>query len=63
VLEGGDGWINGGKSERSSDSGDLVPEDARERCGDGSAVAMVVRVAVGAVSAVSCKISSLARSV
>ena len=34
VFDGGDGCTNGGRSERSSDSGDLEPDDARERCGE-----------------------------
>jgi len=35
VLEGGVGSTSGGRSERSSFSGDLLPEDALERVGDG----------------------------
>lgn len=35
VLEGGDGSTSGGRSERSMESGDLFPDDARERCGEG----------------------------
>jgi hypothetical protein len=35
VFEGGDGCTRGGRSERSRVSGDLDPEDAREREGDG----------------------------
>lgn len=33
VFEGGDGCTSGGRSERSSDSGGLVLDEARERCG------------------------------
>lgn len=40
VFEGGDGSTSGGRSERSSESGDLVPDDARERCGDGMVASM-----------------------
>lgn len=35
VFDGGDGCTNGGRSERSRESGDLEPDDARERCGEG----------------------------
>lgn len=35
VFEGGDGSTSGGRSERSRVSGDLEPDDARERCGVG----------------------------
>lgn len=35
VFEGGDGSTSGGRSERSRDSGDLEPDEALERCGDG----------------------------
>lgn len=35
VFEGGDGSTSGGRSERSRDSGDLLPEDARDRDGEG----------------------------
>lgn len=35
VFDGGDGSTSGGKSERSRESGDLLPDDARERCGEG----------------------------
>jgi hypothetical protein len=40
VFEGGDGSTSGGRSERSRDSGDLLRDDARERCGDGTATCM-----------------------
>lgn len=44
VFEGGVGSTRGGRSERFSLSGDLLPEDARERVGDGiSAGCMCVR--------------------
>ena len=35
VFDGGDGSTRGGRSERSRESGDLLPEEARERNGDG----------------------------
>ena len=55
VFEGGEGWISGGKSERSSESGDFVPDDARERCGDsGSELIISPFVSV-------CKISRSSR--
>ena len=38
VLEGGDGSTSGGRSDKSRESGDLVPDDARDRCGDGIVV-------------------------
>lgn len=41
VFEGGEGWTSGGKSERSSESGDFDREDARDRCGDGIWVAIL----------------------
>lgn len=44
VFEGGDGSTSGGRSERSRDSGDLVPDDARERCGEGTATCMFATV-------------------
>lgn len=40
VFEGGEGSTRGGRSERSNDSGDLVPEDARERTGEGISAGM-----------------------
>jgi hypothetical protein len=40
VFEGGDGSTSGGRSERSIESGDLLPDDARERCGDGAVACM-----------------------
>lgn len=43
VFEGGEGWTSGGKSDRSSDKGLLVPEDARERDGEGISTAIVSR--------------------
>jgi hypothetical protein len=42
VLEGGDGCTSGGRSEKSSESGDLDREEARECCGDGMVVVMSV---------------------
>jgi hypothetical protein len=44
VFEGGDGSTSGGRSERSRDSGDLDPDDARERCGEGTATCMFATV-------------------
>lgn len=44
VLEGGDGSTRGGRSERSIESGDLFPDDARERCGEGVAGCMVASI-------------------
>jgi hypothetical protein len=41
VLEGGDGCTSGGRSERSRESGDLLPEDARERNGEGGLTCML----------------------
>lgn len=40
VFDGGDGSISGGRLERSRESGDRLPDDARERCGDGRAACM-----------------------
>ena len=40
VFDGGDGWTSGGRSERSSESGDVLPDDARERDGDGMVTCM-----------------------
>jgi hypothetical protein len=40
VFDGGDGSTSGGRSERSIESGDLVPDDARERCGEGMVACM-----------------------
>ena len=40
VFAGGDGSTSGGRSERSRESGDLFPDDARERCGEGFAACM-----------------------
>lgn len=40
VFEGGDGSTSGGRSEKSRESGDLEPDDARERCGDGRLACM-----------------------
>jgi hypothetical protein len=44
VFEGGDGSTSGGRSERSSESGDLDPDDARERCGEGICACMFAMV-------------------
>jgi hypothetical protein len=44
VFEGGDGSTSGGRSERSRESGDLVPDDARERCGEGTCACMFATV-------------------
>jgi biotin carboxyl carrier protein len=52
VLDGGEGWINGGRSERSRESGDLEPEEARERKGEDSDSAMVVAEMAGTVYSV-----------
>lgn len=41
VFEGGDGSTSGGKSDRSIESGDLLRDDARERCGDGMVACML----------------------
>lgn len=41
VLDGGEGWTSGGRSERSRESGDLDRDDARERCGDGMVACML----------------------
>ena len=46
VFEGGDGSTSGGRSERSRDSGDLLPDDARERCGEGTVACMFAIVDV-----------------
>jgi hypothetical protein len=46
VFEGGDGSTSGGRSERSRDSGDLDPDDARERCGEGTATCMFATISV-----------------
>lgn len=40
VFEGGEGSTSGGRSERSRESGDLLPDDARERDGDGMVTCM-----------------------
>ena len=42
VFEGGDGWTSGGRSERSSESGDLDREEARDRCGEGISVVILL---------------------
>jgi hypothetical protein len=42
VFEGGEGCTSGGRSERSSESGDLDRDDVRECCGEGRSVAMAV---------------------
>lgn len=44
VFEGGDGSTSGGRSERSRESGDLLPDDARERIGDGGRVACMFAI-------------------
>lgn len=41
VFDGGDGSTSGGRSERSRESGDLLPDDARERDGDGIVTCML----------------------
>jgi hypothetical protein len=46
VFEGGDGSTSGGRSERSSESGDFVPDDARERTGEGIVGCMFATVCV-----------------
>lgn len=40
VFDGGDGSISGGRLERSRESGDRLPDDVRERCGDGRVACM-----------------------
>lgn len=42
VFEGGEGSTSGGRSERSRESGDLVPDDALERCGDGNVACIAI---------------------
>lgn len=44
VFDGGDGSTSGGRSERSRESGDLVPDDARECCGEGTVACMFAAV-------------------
>jgi hypothetical protein len=46
VFEGGDGSTSGGRSEKSRESGDLLPDDARERCGDGRVACMFAIICV-----------------
>jgi hypothetical protein len=46
VFEGGDGSTSGGRSERSRESGDFVPDDARERTGEGIVACMFATVYV-----------------
>jgi hypothetical protein len=41
VFDGGDGSTSGGRSERSMESGDLLRDDARERCGEGMVACML----------------------
>lgn len=41
VFEGGDGCTRGGRSDRSRESGDLLPDDARERDGEGRLACML----------------------
>jgi hypothetical protein len=41
VLEGGEGCTSGGRSEKSRESGDLLPEDARERNAEGGLTCML----------------------
>lgn len=41
VFDGGDGSTSGGRSERSIESGDLLLDDARERCGEGMLCCML----------------------
>lgn len=40
VLLGGEGSTSGGRSERSRERADLLPDDVRERCGDGIVTCM-----------------------
>lgn len=47
VFEGGDGWTSCGRSEKSRVSGDLEPDDARERWGDGSVACMFMVASIG----------------
>lgn len=44
VLDGGDGSTRGGRFERSIESGDLFPDDARERSGEGVAGCIVASI-------------------
>jgi hypothetical protein len=46
VFEGGDGSTSGGRSEKSRESGDLLRDDARERCGDGRVACMFAIICV-----------------
>jgi hypothetical protein len=46
VFEGGDGSTSGGRSEKSRESGDLLPEEARERIGDGRVACMFAIICV-----------------
>jgi hypothetical protein len=48
VFEGGDGSTRGGRSERSRESGDLVPDDALDRCGEGAVGCIVASICVWA---------------
>lgn len=41
VFDGGDGSTSGGRSDKSMESGDLLRDDARERCGDGMLACML----------------------
>jgi hypothetical protein len=56
VFDGGDGSTSGGRSERSRESGDLLPDDARERCGEGTVACMfaIMDIARRAVLYVCC---------
>lgn len=49
VFEGGDGSTRGGRLERSRESGDFEPEDARERAGEGIMAVMCRGSGVGGV--------------
>lgn len=50
VFEGGEGSMRGGRLDRSRDSGDLLPEDARERCGEGMLACMFAIICVESVA-------------
>jgi hypothetical protein len=59
VLDGGDGSTSGGRSERSRESGDLLPDDARERCGDGTVACMFAIIDVARKDVLDiCRVSS-----
>lgn len=63
VFEGGEGCTSGGRSERSRDSGDLEPELARERDGEGISTAIVFMVCILELYNSSVSVMLLCRSV